>query len=477
MLERVRSTIMRTATRADLAALAGTIVLAAVFFWAILANSLEYIGGDQYRWVALIDEWMKGEFRLESLFKPHGGHRATGYKFVFLLNAEIFHLNFTVEKILAASALVGVFYIVLRHLRAVEFLPAPPGGDSRIQRAMTALVFVAAAFLILNPTSLTTVATYSVITMRVFNFAGFLLIFWLVSRHLTGRLDRAGLVLLVLMLALFSNFFGRAWGMSMMMSVMLVLVAGTVARRFDTGRFDIRVSDILLFAYTGLLLAVYILSVSENVRTESSFSLVDLVRYVAILMSRSFTLEFGHTDLWAREPKASHYILGLSILALYGLATLAFFGLRMYRKSWVPILLMSYGVGSSAMVYVGRALKIADAERVLQSAFFPRFIYDCSVGHVGLLVVLAAALLHLVPGPVMARPDRARHAGGACSCHRPGQSRPFRYPGADDAAFCPGHEYAVLRSRNRFLRPGRSPAGALSPRGAVPALAGDRPPL
>lgn len=377
--------------RVDFPAIVGATVLAIVFVSAIMAMNLEFIGGDQFRWFPLIDDWMRGDFQLGALFEPHGGHRAAGYKLVFLLNAELFHLNFTAEKLLAAAAITASSYYFLGHLSRSGFIDVQ--GSSRAAAiAVIVGAYVCSGFLLVNPAVLNTVANYSVISMRVFNFAGFLLIFCLVSNHLNRAENWARFAAILLFLLIFSNFFGRAWSMVMLVAVIMSIIASDVIRTIETRRLAIRPSNVGLLLYCLVMMALYYSSVAGEEPAESAFSIVELVKFVAVIMSRSLTVMFRQSEFWSNDALGHHIALGLGVLTLYAVATVSYFALRMHRKSWVPILLMAYSVGSACLVYVGRALTESDAGDVLPMAFFPRFLFDCSVGHVGVVLVLVAAI-------------------------------------------------------------------------------------
>jgi len=133
----------------------------------IFSIDLFTLGGDQMRWVELIERLYQGQFNWPDLWEPHGGHRAPAYKAIFLANAKFFGLNMQLEQVLGAMAWAGASAVAT--IGVARHFGHPATGT-------TALLLIAIPFIVMNGQVFQTVLSYSVISLRMFDMMCFFIV-------------------------------------------------------------------------------------------------------------------------------------------------------------------------------------------------------------------------------------------------------------------------------------------------------------
>lgn len=373
-----------TSTNGTMAAYAGylsTGLLLALALFYILRVDIYTLGGDQMRWVDLIDKMFLGTLRLSDLWASHGSHRAPAYKAIFLLNARYFNLNMQYEQILGAFAWAGaalmVVFGVRRHI----------GG---MRPVVGALVFVTLPFLVINGHILQTVLGYSVISLRMLDMTCFLVIFYLLSRNLLAEPSLSRSALIATLLVVCSLFIGRGWGQGMLVTVLFVLGAYAIAERavLTPARLYRTVLPTAVVAVVCIL--VYQAGIEYNEkRGVAGFSQIlnisSLLSFAAMLFGRSLT--FKHIDVAGGENVLIIQGVGVAVIGLYAVATFLFFKDKQYRRGWFPLALIGFSSAAALLVYLGRGAMTGEGWR---GAAFPRHLAEVSVGLAGALVIIAS---------------------------------------------------------------------------------------
>jgi hypothetical protein len=346
----------------------------------IFSIDLYTLGGDQMRWVELIEKMYQGQFNWPDLWDPHGGHRAPAYKAIFLANARFFGLNMQLEQVLGAMAWAGAAVVATIGL-ARHF-------DRNTMGPATALVLIATPFIVMNGQILQTVLSYSVISLRMLDMMCFFIIFMLLSRNLIREPACLDSLKLVVLMALCSLFIGRGWGQAMLATVFFVLVAYTVLNMRELTRD--RILKTLLPPGAGALVFVYLYKMGIESKVSALGNLLDLsslITFVLTLLGR--TLTFQHIRLESGVNLLPILAVGGSIAAIYALAIYLFFVTKQYHQGWFPFCLMVFSLVAVLCVYLGRGVGLGGG---WQAGLFPRHLPECSVGLAGALTCIAFAV-------------------------------------------------------------------------------------
>ena len=360
---------------------AGLLLALALFY--ILRVDIYTLGGDQMRWVDLIDKMFRGELHLSDLWSSHGSHRAPAYKAIFLLNARYLDLNQQWEQVLGAlswaiAAGIAVFGSY-RHF-----------GHERSATAAL-LVLVTVPLLVINGQIMPTVLGYSVISLRMLDMACFFLIFFLLSRSLLQPPSLRTSAVLAFLLVSCSLFIGRGWGQGMLLTVLFVLGAFIVANRSAVTR-DRIIRTVLPTALTAIAcVVIYQASMEYDERRGVAglshiLDIPALLSFASMLLGR--TLTFQHIDVHNGDNRFVVQAIGVVVIGLYLFATVLFFKEKQWRRGWFPFALMVFSAAAVLLVYLGRGAVTGDGES-WRGALFPRHLPECSVGLVGALVIIA----------------------------------------------------------------------------------------
>jgi hypothetical protein len=345
----------------------------------IFSIDLFTLGGDQMRWVELIERLYQGKFNWLDLWDPHGGHRAPAYKAIFLANAKFFGLNMQLEQVLGAIAWAGAAIVATIGV-AQHF--------GRSATRATALVLIVTPFIIMNGQVFQTVLSYSVISLRMLDMMCFFIVFILLSRNLNREPAYLDSMRLIVLMGFFSLFIGRGWGQAMLATVFLVTVVYATLNLNDLTKE--RIVKTLLPPGASALVFVYVYRIGIESEVSALSELMDfqsLMTFVLTLMGR--TLTFQHIGVENGKNLLPILIVGGFIAAIYALAISLFFVKKQYRQGWFPLCLMMFSLGAILCVYLGRGVGLGGG---WQGALFPRHLPECSVGLVGALACIACAV-------------------------------------------------------------------------------------
>jgi hypothetical protein len=346
----------------------------------ISSIDLYTLGGDQMRWVELIEKMYQGQFDWPDLWDPHGGHRAPAYKAIFLVNAKFFGLNMQLEQVLGAMAWTGA--AVVATIGAARHFGRNATG------AASAFVLIATPFVIMNGQVFQTVLSYSVISLRMLDMMCFFIIFILLSRNLIREPAYLDSLMLVVLMALFSLFIGRGWGQAMLATVFFVLVVYATLNMRDLPKE--RIVKTLLPPGIGAFVFVYVYKIGLDSEVSALSSLLDLqslVTFVLTVLGRTLTSQ--HISVEGGENLMTILLVGGFIAAIYALAISLFFVTKQYRQGWFPLCLMVFSMIAVLCVYLGRGVGLGGG---WQAGLFPRHLPECSVGLAGALTCIAFAV-------------------------------------------------------------------------------------
>ncbi|MBI2993835.1 MAG: hypothetical protein HYY48_06620 [Gammaproteobacteria bacterium] len=327
--------------------------LGAIFisFGLILYHSLTYVPNtillDQWRFVVgMLARYYSGQFSVLDLVANETSHIRIGYKTLFLLNAILFDLNVHVEIFVGLTALL--IFVVLVYRRYLESLT---GLDNALGAQLLFLMMLMLIF------SLSKNVFFIYSALCVNTFVGWLLffVFWTsVENSLRRGEDRRSLI--IQFLILFLIVFGFSGDKSPAV-IGAALAAAVLNIHLRTGERKSRLWYLAkLCGISALLVAGYLLSV--RLWAGRTFVTVGLppfisnpggaLQYVLTILA-SATI---HRDILIRAGETLQLAMGTIVLTLYGLSLFLYFRLRVWHRTWLPLMFMLY-----SLLYIAELLQ------------------------------------------------------------------------------------------------------------------------
>lgn len=359
-------------TRSSLPWLAAFLVpLVNVFGYAWLSVTT-VVSRDQWRFLPMVQDWYEGHFHWTSLWLSHSQHRIPVYKLLFLLNAELLHLDMRYEVVLGA-ALLGLAVLLL----VKRLLEGMPADLPMRQRLLAAAALAWLGFSLNQWDSL----IYGLGALNGFGHVAAFTIFWLwldaTLRHgPSGGTMTGQMVLLAFILLCCAGGHGPAF-----LAALFVVVA---VAWYCGGPDGIKKSSQLFVALALVALAAelvyWFVGPLAPVRSDGAFSQAlaapwRVPEYLLMCLASSALPVAGMEHHgW---PRGLTLLLGAIIAMVYVWAIAVFIRRRLWLVTYVPAFLMAYPllvVASVFLVRFGEGLDTAEA---------PRYVLDTQLGLLG----------------------------------------------------------------------------------------------
>ena len=346
----------------------------AAYTWTI--NS-DFISRDQWHFLLMVDHFMSGTLDWHEFWLSHSEHVKPAYKLLFLLNAKYLNLNIMVET-MAGILLLGAASLLMLNQMIKNSNTTPQQTMPRFALLVVGMVLM----------SFNQWANYAYSLLALGGFGGMLvqLVFFTEFSHLLDR--RLSIIQIsILVVALLMGVFGFSGARSP------AVVGGATIAAFTSFMLSPEArSRILRYATPLLILGFVSIGIYFLLLHSSSSEHSDLVRdlkevladplgaitYISDTMSESM-LDMTEADKSVRAPLLS---AGLSVFGflILGWSLWRYFKAEYWRKTWVPLMLISYSSLFVLEVIVGRYGKETFS---LHSSSVPRYVFDSHLWIVG----------------------------------------------------------------------------------------------
>lgn len=351
-------------------------LLVVVYAW--LADA-DFVSRDQWHFIPMLDHYMSGTLDWHELWESHSEHVKPGYKLLFLLNARYLGLNIQAEVMVGILLLGLATLLVIREMRKSATVQPLPWA-----------AWLCAGLVMM---SFNQWASYSYSLLALGGFGGTLLqlaLFIGFARLLQRGLKawQMGLLVLVLFLAVFG--FTGARGPAVVGACVLAAIAAYLVDAPARKRIlQVGVPFLLLCAAS---IALYLkllhfqsgrhVALADEVRTALADPL-DTLAYV------SGTLAESMLDLIQTRGLSDSHVAVMG-LAVVGYAILAwslwrYFKAGLWRRSWVPLMLIAYSALFVLEVLIGRYGSDVETQHGYE---VPRYVFDSHMWLVGCAWIL-----------------------------------------------------------------------------------------
>ena len=339
-----------------------------------------FVSRDQWHFLPVVDHYLSGSLDWHDLWASHSEHVKPGYKLLFMLNAKYLGLSMRVE-IIAGMLLLGLATLLLvREMRRTT-----PAHES-----MPWLAWLTAGIVMM---SFNQWANYGYGLLALGGFGGTLIqlgLFIGFSRLLLRGLKAWEMTAWVLLLAL--GVFGFSGARSPAV-VGTCLLAAALAYLLDPAAR----SRILRLGVPFLLLGVAAIGVYLSLLQLSSgrhMALADEARsilsdplgavvYVSGILAESMLDLSDPTN--AAHLQLEVWVLSLLAYAVLGWCLWRYFKAGLWRRSWVPLMLITYSAAFTLEILIGR---YGSENNVLHGSTVPRYVFDSHLWIVGCTWIL-----------------------------------------------------------------------------------------
>lgn len=323
------------------------VAFAFVLFAAIVAVYIQRAFIDVYyldglMMVPILEKFYQGTIQYSDWMTSWEQHRLPGYVGIFILNAKVFGLNAKVEPhvFLLSFCIVGA--VLYRPF--VRFIKESVGLENGIPVSLAYVVILSAVFsLAHHPFHLMT-------TQFVLGNALFVVAVVMFDKICRGDTSWRVVALYLATVAVYLLFSGAYMGGGLMSLVACFSLVVLINRR---------VSPQLGAAFVGslVLMAIYILS---NPQGATGGKIIAALRlpfetFMSMLTGLSISTIDQHTwvDRLAEDPRI--IVLNGGFMLLVGLFALyRFFVQKLWRYTYIPVLLMVYTAGTVLTIRLGR---------------------------------------------------------------------------------------------------------------------------
>ena len=344
-----------------------------------------------------VDRAFNGEFDWAGLWKRFGGHRFTGYKLLFILNALYLGLDVRYFQFGGAALWAMACFLVVYHLaRKLDF----SGGYVPCLAGLA----VVATFLSPHAWHL---QSQGLTSWRLGNMLGYVIVFILLDRLIYDQPHRTRLMsflLLAFMIALYTLFFGRGYGQAMLATT--AALAGISALIFAVRS---KWPDALwLSGVVGVCAVCFVLyrtggsyhdpSPSPSLlKAIASFNIVELIDHASYLFGN--TIVYRVIVPWRSHPESLIIVqlLGYFCMALYLWAFAAFLRGGTYKRTLFPLALMAYSALTAIATYYGRVMT-----HDLHPGLYHRYMGESGIGLAGAVALLLSYYWRKPPPPAAA---------------------------------------------------------------------------
>lgn len=334
----------------------------------ILYIDMDAFFQDQFPLLFSYDQLLQGNLGFSDIWAPKASHRFPGYQVLFFVNCYLFGFSPTLEIFIAITTFaLAVFFIVRTMSLSFES-----------QSKLVWGIIVASLILTLMNGQSIRLSSYSLIAMRLMNFAGFILVTFIAynlvstSRNNGTWLAWIGLIFACMVCIL---MFGRGWGMAATGALMAV----TLVHRLSMSKW----SNISLWVNTVgvlLVLSVTILVYFWGLDAQSGsgarafdfgsiFSFYTTKQGSAVL--GIFSNQFVKNVPLAKLVTAVYLFIGCGVSFW-----MIFRGKVVGKAEWVSLFLIYFSILAAIFVSVSRFDRLP---------FSPRHNMELSMGALGII--------------------------------------------------------------------------------------------
>lgn len=356
----------------------------AIAIWFVyLARSIEnMIYTDQYRlMITIVGKYLEGTLNFGDIWSPYAEHRIITYNLLFLLNAIVFDLDTRIES-LASVIIAGITsWLILKCFVRTSI----PDTSSPLVRGAVAMPIILCLFSLAQYDMLTWSIGVHIFFLTLVFVGGFVLLDEaLLGHRVVSRTALVAGIFVPVGILFVGGGYSPAFVSALMVAVGVMAISTGAWRR--ALRIGVPLGAVVLASYS-----LYLSGFADAGEGSSRLAyvvahMIDAIKFALIAAGTSLTgLALGAATLGENLTAA----IGVFVLAVYGVALTLYFRLRLYDRTYMPILLMSFSLGCILLFTVGRLHYGAGYGAQ------PRYTVETVLGLAAVAWVLGLAVLRL----------------------------------------------------------------------------------
>ena len=318
---------------------------------------------------------MSGDFSFKDAWISYYGQRAPLQYFLLALNMQYFGYNTQIEIFAGAIiSLLIVFYLLYAFIKE--------NHDNLSQKVKIQLLCLPFIFLVfsLNKWEIIILQFSLSFAIRILFYLG---IFILLNNYLLNIGDKKNKIVVISMLSIIAIcFLSSAYFVAFSGSILLVILTHFLIR-YKEDKAKYLIYYICLYASIIIGIIIYSVNAGYSSGMEKAINIGEfLVNFI-----KGALLMFGASVF---QNDNAGYTLGILIAILYIFAIILYITKKMYKKTYMPLLLILYSFINIAAIYYSRAY-VFDINYLNSS----RYTYETTLGLIGMLWIFASEVLSL----------------------------------------------------------------------------------
>lgn len=311
------------------------------------------------------DKVFSGNISVSDIWANFTSHRAPFQYLLFFINLKFF----------SGDTLVSVFAGSIVTLLTTLYISRCYTRNNEMQNVcgQLSVILIAAIMFSLNRWEIITLEFSMAFAVRIFLF---IIIFNLIDKLCKDNVACQKYVfeigaLISVTIIFFSSSYFPAMVFAIASAMCIELLIKTREERKKFFKYCLILALFVLMAA-----AIYIFDLGTDVGSANIFSgsfWIDMVKALVIMMASSCV----HVNIL---NNTSMIILGSIVLIVYIITTFIYFKKKIYKVTYIPLMLMLYSIGSMLMIYYGRA-GVFDLNYLSSS----RYTYETTLGLVGIV--------------------------------------------------------------------------------------------
>ena len=321
----------------------GLICIAISYLFYVSSASSNVPLMDYWKYInRFVEKMYTGGITLEEIWRSDGIHRSPLQFILFILNVAIFHYNVQVDIYLAAIVLMIVSCIMYKNIK----------NSLDSQNAILCGIYgigVSIVIFNLNQWEMLNEQFALSFTMRLILF---LLTYIFTSKYLTNIEDNKKYtidlgVYYVFVIIMVGGGYFPAYVATIAFSLLVYFIVNYKECKFKYLR---ELICLIFFLLLGTYIYMHGLDTSTTVDRMVNISMdtvvIDFIKGMFVMLSVSF---MGFTSSYK-----TYLIIGMIMFCLYFASLILYFKFKLYKKTWVPLMIYGYVFCAIASIHIGR---------------------------------------------------------------------------------------------------------------------------
>lgn len=314
---------------------------------------------DYWRFInVLVEKSFMGGTTFFDLYSNNGVHRSAYELFLFLVNVKIFHHNTQVSMYIAILIMMCTSIILYKQIKKIY-----------VNKWALNIVSLLSVLLIYS------LGAYEIITQEFATPGALRILFFMIAFVVTNNIIREEndsfnnkTVFLALFYIFVIDIIGGAYAIGLSITIAIVLAFHIICKKVEKEKINLSAYLVLYMGlFIGDFLYLYGLQVSQSGNLSSGLGEMIVSFFKGLFVVSGVSLFGTYRSL------GMLMVLGIIITIIHMMCLIAYIGKKMYKKTYLPLLLYIYTCGFYGMIFIGRSgngIEYLASSRYITDAIF-----------------------------------------------------------------------------------------------------------